>query len=338
MNDLFLFYATLIGFPTIGYILKTLFPIYFSNYTYQFAVWIATPTLVFTSYRNNILSDFWTIPFIAITAIVISTIFVYIIIDLGCINERIHLLSNTNKVNQNFNFITHTSPRLSSLITPKNSETQASLIINGVIGNTSYIAFPIILLVLDSTQTQYFTWGVIFSLFNSTLVSYFLLMISYRFHNEKLDFESLTTPIKSIFRNQIFWALLIGYLVNIFMPLDKLEGSINQVRYLIICINLIAIGAQLSFSKSKLNWNQSFTILLVKMLITPLVISALFLLLNITSFPTIIILLQVAMPPLLLSKEIYKQSNLSKNFNISAHSIGFVLLAFTVPIWAVLSR
>jgi predicted permease len=301
-------------------------------------IWIATPTLVITSYKNNILNDFWIIPFISLTAIIVSTIFVWIIIDLGYINERIRLLSNTSKVIQNLDFKTHISTGLSSLVTGKNNEIQSSLIINGVIGNTSYVAFSIILLVLDSTQTQYFTWAVIFNLFNSTLISYILIMISCRFHDQKLDYKLLVNPIKALCKNQVFWALVLGYFISIFIPFDRLEGSINQVRYLIICMSLVAIGTQLSFPKSKLIWSKAFMILLVKMLITPLVISALLIFLNITSFPTIIILLQVAMPPLVLSKDVYKQSNLSTNFNIAAHSIGCALLVLTVPFWVVLSR
>lgn len=338
MTNLFFFYAILIGCPTIGYILRIILPISFVNYTYQFIVWIATPTLVFTAYRNNNLGDFASIPFIAMITTIISAVFMWIMIDIGYIHECNHLLSNINKTIQNFDFKESNSNKLISLVTLKNIETQTNLFINSSISNTSYVSFPIILLILDTTQSQYFTWGVVFNLFNSGLTLCILFAISYIFKKGKISFKLLHSPISIFLRNPVFWSLLLGLLVSLVISFDKLEVSLSKIRYLIICLDLIAIGTQFSFPKIKLIWNQSFMILLVKMLITPLVVSALLMLLNITSVPLIIVLLQIAMPPLILSSEIYKQSNLSKNLNMAAHSIGCVLLAFTVPIWVFLFR
>jgi predicted permease len=208
--------------------------------------------------------------------------------------------------------------------------------VGGTLGNTSNIAFPLILLGLSLDQIQYFTWAVIFDLFSTTLSLYFIAIITSFVYKQNLTLYACLNPIKQLFFNKIFWSLIIGLFVSsLDLPIQSID-VINQTRVALIPMCLMAIGMQLKLPKARLKTNPLVKCLLVKMLIVPLIISAFILALNVKYLPILVILIQVSMPPLLIDNVIRKNYNSPQDFNLAANSIGCAILGFTIPILFIL--
>jgi len=370
MNRLILVYITLAVYPLLGYIMRYIMPKYVVHYAYQFIVWIATPLLVISSVSiKGLVNELWTVPIIALIAIVIGAVFSLIAIDLNRLNERILVLlsGSINKLNVSSNSKNKPDPQYITWINNLNS----SFLIGGMLGNTSYIAFPIIILSLASEQIQYFIWAVIFDICSSFLTLCSIPVIAHFIHNQSLKPQTFLKPIKNIFLNPIFWSLLIGIFLSNFNLPDELKDLPNQVRNIIVPLCLIAIGMQINLPRTGVNRNnrlssynlqsiearnrrnqdkesvypifneyylnsssisQSTTCLLIKMLAVPLVMAAVLLSLRIDNSPILVMMLQIATPPLLISSDISKEYNLYRDFNMAVNSIGCIVLVATVPI------
>jgi len=369
MHRLILVYITLAVYPLIGYIMRYIMPKYVVHYAYQFIVWIATPLLVISSVSvKGLVNELWTVPIIALIAIVIGAVFSLIAIDLNRLNERILVLlsGSINKLNVSSNSKNKPDPQYITWINNLNS----SFLVGGMLGNTSYIAFPIIILSLTSEQIQYFIWAVIFDLCSSSLTLCSIAVVAYFIHSQPLTLQVCLKPLKNIFLSPIFWSLIIGIVVSNFNFPDELKGLPNQTRNIIIPLCLIAIGMQINLPKVGIKSNrlssyslqsvksasrrnqdkaavypifneyylnsrsvsQSTICLFIKMFAVPLVMAAFLLSLRIDNLPILVIMLQVAMPPLLISSNISKEYDLYRDFNMAVNSIGCIVLVATVPI------
>ena len=327
----------LIGYPAIGFILGQIFPKYVVRHVPKFINWVGVPILVITSVRFiSLTSEFWIIPIIALAAIFLGAVFAMIIIDLGEINERTKALLNIVKLTDEVNINSHSVDKSSIRNKTWNSDFKFNFLVGGALGNTSTIAFPLILLGLSLEQIQYFTWAVIFDLFSTTFSLYFIAIITSSIYKQNLTLYDCLKPIKELFFNKIFWSLIIGLFVSSLDLPSQFIDTINQTKTALIPICLIAIGMPLKLPKARLKANPLVKCLLVKMLIVPLITSAFILALNVKYLPILVILVQVSMPPLLIDNVIRKNYNVSQGFNLAANSIGCAILGFTVPIWFIL--
>jgi predicted permease len=239
-----------------------------------------------------------------------------------------------------------------------------------MLGSTSSIAFPIIILSLASDQIHYFVWAVIFDICSSFLMLCSITVIAHFIHNQPVTSQTFFKPVKNISLNPILWSFLIGIFLSNFNLPDELKDLPNQTRNLIIPLCLIAIGMQINlpitgtkrnrllsymlqstqtgsnrnkekrtmytiFNEYYLN-SRSITqcgiCLIIKMIAVPLVISAFLLSLRIDNLPILVIMLQVAMPPLIISTDISKEYELYQDFNVAVNSIGCIVLVAIVPI------
>jgi predicted permease len=340
------------------------------HYAYQFIVWIATPLLVITSISTKgMVSELWIVPIISLIAIVIGAVFSLIAIDMNRLNERVLVLlsGSINKLNVSSNSKNKPDTQYSSWINSLNS----SFLIGGMLGNTSYIAFPIIILSLASDQIQYFIWAVIFDLCSSSLSLCVIPVVGCFVHSRPFTMQTCLKPIKNIFISPILWSLFIGVFLSNFNFPSELKYLSNQTRNVIIPLCLIAIGMQINLPKLGINrhrlssysfkgigagrnrnlekeyinpnfdgyllnsraLNQSTTCLFIKMLAVPLVMAAFLLSLRIDNLPILVIMLQIAMPPLFINSNISKEYDLYQEFNIAVSSIGCITLAAIVPIF-----
>ena len=369
MNRLTLVYITLAVYPLLGYIMRYILPKYAVHYAYQFIVWTATPILVITSISvKGIVSELWTVPIIALTAIVIGAVFSLIAIDINRLNERILMLlsGSINKLNVSSNSKNKPDSQYVTWVNNLNS----SFLIGGMLGSTSYIAFPIIILSLASDQIHYFIWAVIFDICSRFLTLCSIPVIAHFIHNQPVTLQTFFKPIKNLFLNPILWSFFIGIFLSNFNLPDELKDLPNQTRNLIIPLCLIAIGMQINLPSTGTKRNRlssymlqsietgstrnkekrtMYTIfneyylnsrsitqcgicLLIKMIAVPLVISAFLLSLRIDNLPILVIMLQVAMPPLIISTDISKEYELYQDFNVAVNSIGCIVLIAIVPI------
>ncbi len=368
MPRLALVYITLAVYPLLGYIMRYILPKYAVHYTCQFVVWAAAPILVITSISvKGLVSELWTVPIIALIAIAVGAVFSFIAIDLNRLNERILVLlsGSINRLNVSSNSKNKPDPQYTTWVNNLNS----SFLMGGMLGSTSYIAFPIIILSLASDQIQYFIWAVVFDICSSFLALCSIPVTAHFIHSQSVTTQTFLKPIKSIFLNPIFWSFFIGILISNFNLPDQLKDLPNQIRQLVIPLCLIAIGMQINlpsrgsrhsrsyyslqsvetestrnkekrpvyaiFNEYYLNsrsMTQSTVCLLIKMFAVPLVMAAFLLSLRIDNLPILVIMLQVAMPPLLIDDDISKEYDLYRDFNMAVNSIGCIVLVVIVPI------
>ena len=369
MHRLILVYITLAVYPLLGYIMRYILPKYAVHYACQFVIWAAAPILVITSISvKGLVSELWTVPIIAIIAIVIGAVFSFISIDLNKLNERILVLlsGSINKLNVSSNSKNKPDPQYTAWVNNLNS----SFMLGGMLGSNSYIAFPIIILSLASDQMQYFIWAAIFDVCSSFLALCSIPLTTYFIHNQSVTPQTFLKPIKNIFLNPIFWSFFIGLFISNFNLPDELKDLPNQIRNVVIPLCLISIGMQINLpiignrrsrssyyalqsgeTESKRNKEkrpvypmfneyylnsrsitQSTVCLLIKMVVVPAVVAAFLLSLRIDNLPILVIMLQVAMPPLLINNDISKEYDLYRDFNMAVNSIGCIVLVVIVPI------
>jgi predicted permease len=393
MRDLFYLYASLIGFPLLGYALRQVLPKYAITYAHQFITFVAMPFLIITSISiSEFIDDLWLVPMISLITIAIGGIFGLIAIDVSKVNENIRTLLHSSKLikaldtnvyrRQNIaDYSTdHSLKNTREKLLKKNLSKQTSWHLNlqsdfmiaTTVSNGGYIAFPIILLMLNNSYPHYFTIAVLCDLCSNMVGIYILLKIieknSDRIsrnldssldlnidkiygHNDYLNQSTgkiigktknlnLSKFLNTLFNDRfkiILGSFLIGTIFSIFIK-DDLPNVILQSKSLIIQLYLIAIGMQVSLSKYKFYPSQITSCLAVKMLATPVVIVAILSFLGIDKWLAITILILVAMPPLLLDSQIYKEHGLPVEFQVGCNSTGLIFLGFTLPLWIALHR
>jgi predicted permease len=349
--------------------MRYILPKYAVHYACQFVIWVAAPILVITSISvKGLVSELWTVPIISIIAIVIGAVFSFIAIDLNRLNERILVLlsGSINKLNVSSNSKNKPDPQYTTWVNNLNS----SFMLGGMLGSNSYIAFPIIILSLTSDQMQYFIWVALFDVCSSFWALCSIPLTAHFIHNQPITPQVFFKPIKNIFLNPIFWSLFIGLFISNFNLPDELKDLPNQIRNVVIPLCLIAIGMQINlpiignrrnrvssytlqgvetegtrnkgkrpiypiFNEYYFNSRlitQSTVCLLIKMGVVPLVVAAFLLSLRIDNLPILVIMLQVAMPPLLINDDISKEYDLYRDFNMAVNSIGCIVLVVIVPI------
>ncbi len=198
MRSLFYLYASLIGFPLLGYMLRRILPKYSITYAYQFITFVAMPFLIITSVSaSHFIDDLWLAPLVSVIAIAIGGIFGLIAIDISKINENIRTLLYSNKLinapdvnvynRQNIadESINHFFKNAKKRLLKKNSlkqtswhpNLQSNFLISAAINDSGYIAFPIVLLFLNNSYSHYFTIAVIYNLCSAFIGIYILLKI-----------------------------------------------------------------------------------------------------------------------------------------------------------------
>jgi predicted permease len=384
----------MIGFLLIGYMLRRVLPKYAMTYAHRFITFVAMPFLIITSVSGSqLIEHLWLAPLISVVAIAIGGIFALIAIDISKINENVRTLWHSSKLidvldaNAHYhnianNSISHSSrssrqkPFKKSLSqqTLWHSKLQPIFLIAASKNNGGYIAFPIILLLLNNNYSQYFTVAVISDLFSVVIGIYVLLKIlkydlyktsdnqSYDPNSDiyvidrhdiypdmsttktgkkisdldtKSDFNKFLYSLTGSNFKVILGSLIVGIIINIFIKND-LPNIILQSKSLMIQMYLIALGIQMNFSRWKFYPSQVTSCLVVKMLAMPMAIAAFLAFLGLDKLMAITILIMVAMPPLLTDSQICKQYGLPVEFQVSCYSTGLIIMAFTLPLWMAL--
>lgn len=394
MRNLFYLYATLIGFPVAGYMLRRVLSKYAISYAHQFITFVAMPFLIITSVSaSNFIDDLWLAPLISIIAIAIGGILGLIAIDISKINENTRTLLYSNKLINVLDAnayhrqsIVAKSPNNSSRIPKQKPSTknpskqtswhpnlQSNFLIAATTSNGGYIAFPIILLLLDHNHYQYFAITVIYDLCSAAVGGYVLLKILdksfYKLPHSQTstlsldidktnhiycpstsvnnrvsvlkktdfncDFRKLLDNFVSGKSKIILSSLIVGIIFSVFIK-NGLPNIILQTKSLMIYLYLTAIGMQINLSKYKFYPSQITSCLIIKMLLIPIVIAAFLAFLETDKLIATTILIMVSMPPLLIDHQLCKEYGLAVEFQVGCHSTGLVLLGLTVPLWITL--
>jgi predicted permease len=260
---------------------------------------------------------------------------------------------------------------LRSSTRPKSTRTKSSFVILSYLGNTSYLGFPIILL-LPQLGPQYFSSAVLYDILGTLLAGYGLGVFIARSaavrsgSSKALSAASLSEgytksqgaavdsatgdvvhkPVSSlslfldslveIVKNPTFYAFFVGlYLKTVPMP-DGVVTGLNAIAWGSIMVALVVMGMRAQQLQSGGDLKLAFQPVLIKTILVPLIIGA-----GLTAFgfdgpQRLVLVLQASMPCAFASLVLAENYDLDLNLTVASILLACIVFAFTMPIWVVM--
>lgn len=208
-------------------------------------------------------------------------------------------------------------------------EIEASFLIASMAGNTRYLGFPIVLVLIGQNN---FGWAVFYDLMSSMIGAYGLGIIIATYCGKQIpNYRSLSL---TILKNPVLWGVILGLSLRQ-VPLNQpLETSLLKFGWMIITLSLALIGIRLA--KFSLSWKHlklASISLMIKMLVVPLSIGIGLSLLGIDGSIRLLIVLLAAMPPAISTLIIAENYNLEKQLTVTTIVTGSIFLPFTLLLW-----
>lgn len=325
-------YATLIGWVSLGYVLGKVLPKNTSTYLGKFLFFVGAPFSIISFLRRTNLDGYVVIaPITAWIAIAVGAGLAWIWIDLGVSDERLRAIS------RGADFFDGLEParQEKAIVTKSNWEsgTQGSFMFAMMLGNTSFLGFPV---VLSLVGAENFSWALFYDL--STVIGFNIFGTALANHygttKKKRGWRG---TIKAILQNPTIWAAVLGFFVFRTIPLpDPIDQVVKNGGWVVVTLFLIMIGMQLSKLTSLRNLKQGFTCLAIKMLLTPLVVGTGLMFFGVTGPPRLSLVLLMGMPPAFITTLMAETYNLDRDLAVTTVFLGCFVLLFTIPLWMLL--
>lgn len=333
-NPIVKLYLTLIGGVLVGFVLGRVLPKSTSEYLGKALFWVGVPISILAFLRRtNLSGGIWIAPLTAWIAILVGALLAWIWIDLGVTDERLQALSVGLDTNTPDGTRVVTDTQNPAPQSSWSKPTQGSFLLAMMVGNTSYLGYPVILTLIGQ---EYFVWALFYDLMGTTLGAYGLgVALASRFGstNSKHIKGGLKGMAMAMLINPALWSLVFGLgLKNIYLP-SQAEAILQKIALGVVYSSLILIGMKLSQLSSLRNWQQALTCLSIKMLLVPLVVGTGLMFFGVTGSPRLVLVLQMAMPPAFATLVITEAYNLDRNLTITALAFGYVAFLFTLPVW-----
>lgn len=301
LTNLLELYVKLGGLVLGGFILGRKLPVTVPTHLGQFLFWVGVPISIVSFLRQSSLSgQIWIAPAIA-----------YLAILLGAFLAWLAIKGQT--------YFRKTVPQ---------PQTQASLILAAMLGNTGYLGFPITLAMVGK---EYFAWALFYDLLGSFPGTYALgVLIAARFGS---GVQNNWQIAKSILINPALWGFGFGLLFRQVTIPTVMEFWLEKFAWSGVALSLVLIGMRLALLKSWHSLPQVGMSLGIKMLLVPLILGSILPLFGLTSPIVKIIVLQIAMPPAFGTLVIAETFNLDRDLAVTALAAGTIVLLVTLPVW-----
>ncbi|MBE9174519.1 AEC family transporter [Synechocystis salina LEGE 06155] len=249
-------------------------------------------------------------------------------------------------------------------IFPKPSlASQTSFTLASTVGNTSYIGFPIILL-LPQLGPDYFGWAILYDLLGTFLAAYGLgtilasrsllinsnKMISFTpvssamllnqttvLHGIKLSLWQIVRWLQNnlvvLVKNPTLIAFIIGLILRPIVFPPWLDISLGWFAWSIIMLSLILMGMRLQQLDSWGNMKIAFSAVSIKMLLVPLVMAMALTTAGLSGPPRLVLVLQSAMPSAFASLILAEAYDLDRDLVVTCLGLSSLMLFFTLPFW-----
>lgn len=332
-NPLVNLYARLIGWVMAGFILgKFVIPKGFTGYLSKFLFFVGAPFSVIAFMRKTSLSGYMAIaPVSAWTALLVGAGLAWIWIDLGLSDERLKSISRGLVVKESYENERPDALDNSKTVLTSNwsKPTQGSFLLAMMIGNTSFLGFPVILTLVG---TDYFAWGLFYDLSVSIGVQIFGVALA-AYYGTAERIKGWIGPVITVIKNPSLWAFIFGaYIKTLTLP-AFVDQIFQSGAWFVINSFLILIGLQLSRLTSLKNLKQGLTCLSIKMLLTPLVVGTGLMFFGVTGPPRLLLVLLMGMPPAFVTTLYAERYGLDRDLAITTVALGSVLILFTIPLW-----
>jgi predicted permease len=301
LTNLLELYVKLGGLVLVGFILGRKLPVTVPTRLGQFLFWVGVPISIVSFLRQSSLSgQIWIAPAIAYLAILLGASLAWLAIKGQC------YFRNT-------------------VLQP---QTQASLILAAMLGNTGYLGFPITLAMVGK---EYFAWALFYDLLGSFPGTYALgVLVAARFGGGVQNHWQIA---KSILINPALWGFGFGLLFRQVTIPAIAEFWLEKFAWSGVALSLVLIGMRLALLKSWRSLPQVGMSLGIKMLLVPLILGSLLRLFGLTGPIVKTIVLQIAMPPAFGTLVIAETFNLDRDLAVTALAAGTIVLLVTLPFW-----
>ena len=248
---------------------------------------------------------------------------------------------------------------LKSSAKPRAKSTKASFVLLSYLGNTSYLGFPVILL-LPQLGPQYFSSAVLYDILGTLVAGYGLgVFIASQASHKKMEVNTasdsrsseadlLTTSSKrggigslldaltEVAKNPTFYAFFVGlYLKTLTIP-EWLVSGLGAIAWSSIMVALIVMGMRIQQLSSKLNLKLAIQPVLIKTILVPLVLAAALTGLGLEGPQRLVLILQSAMPCGFISLVLAENYGLDVELTVASITLSCVVFAFMLPVWTTL--
>ncbi|MGB3612566.1 MAG: AEC family transporter, partial [Elainellaceae cyanobacterium] len=220
-----------------------------------------------------------------------------------------------------------------SMLSPLNSPSKGSIINAAALGNTGYLGYPIVLMLVGP---DHFAWAILYDTLGSTLTSYGLgvALAAYFGHAVPLPFgETLRRVGRAVLRNPAMWSFWIGVSIRQIALPPPIEAGTQAIAWGVIALSLLLLGMRLSQLSLRRHISAAMVSLGIKMLLVPGLIGCGLTLAGFDGAPRLVMVLQASMPPAFATLIIAEAYHLNIDLTVTTLALGTTAVLVTLPIW-----
>ena len=244
---------------------------------------------------------------------------------------------------------------------PRSKSTKASFTLLSYLGNTSYLGFPVILL-LPQLGPQYFSSAVLYDILGTLVAGYGLgvFFAGQASHNtdegntasftrsssieggsaisatKRGGAGALLDALTEVARNPTFYAFFVGlYLKTLTIP-EGIVSGLGAIAWSSIMVALVVMGMRIQQLSSKLNLKLAIQPVLIKTILVPLVLAAALTGFGLEGPQRLVLILQSAMPCGFISLILAENYGLDVELTVASILLSCIVFAFMLPVWVTL--
>lgn len=218
--------------------------------------------------------------------------------------------------------------------------TQTSFTELCLVGNTSFLGFPVTLL-LPQLGPNYFAWALLYDILGTFFGAYGLGVIiaaRSRFgqpHAGKpiIEFPSLWPIVREVIANPCLIAFFIGLALRPVPFPDWLTHGLNFFAWSVIMTALALIGIRLQQLDSWRNIQTAWAAVAIKMLLVPMVMGMGLTAIGIYGPARLVLILQAGMPCAFATLVITEAYDLDRPLVVTTLGLSSLALIFMIPFW-----
>ncbi len=255
---------------------------------------------------------------------------------------------------------------------PKKATTKASFMLLSYLGNTSYLGFPVILL-LPQLGPRYFSSAVLYDILGTLLAGYGLgVFIARQAGRMSLSTkndpsqsvddndQSLATTISEtnlskpnllkdksnslvsnplldslteIVKNPTFYAFFVGLFLKTLAIPDWIVATLNAIAWASIMVALCVMGMRIQQLSSKIDFRLAIQPVAIKTILVPLITAACLTVFGFDGPQRLVLVLQASMPCAFVSLILAENYDLDVELTVASILLSCIVFAFTLPIW-----
>ena len=214
--------------------------------------------------------------------------------------------------------------------------TRRSFQLSSYVGNTSFIGFPVVLL-LPQLGPSYFGVAVLYDICGTVLGGYGLgAWIATR--GDKSDTSSswrsaMVKTTQLLYKNPSLLAFVAGLLLKSVELPETITTILSVIAWGSIMLALLTMGMRIEQLSGSGSFQLPLKAALIKMVVVPLIIGALLTATGFAGPERLILVLQSGMPCAFATLVLAENFNLDRAFTVQTLIISNLILLFTLPIW-----